>query len=608
MTSLLGRAPVVVLVVSLVARAAAQDDQPLDFREAAGAAPLWTAASPSDSLDLSTVVHRLHPSIFLVGTAEAGHGTAFVISQQHRLLATNAHVADIMHATGGEMVAIANGTAHAYQVAEAFYHPGVRRIVGNIAVRTPDPHRGDVYPESPDVAVLRLAPGDELPPAIPLAEPGDLAELLAKPVAMLGYPGHDTECWPAVGQKAEATFRQGVICRITDFTNDVNAPSRQLQFVQHSMASWPGFSGSPIFLPNGHVIALNNCGTTKKLGERITSLAWGVRVDCVWELLKQHGLWNEVSIAARPEDVDVDRYSQPDPAAQSLAEAQRLVAEARIDLMRDDVQAAVDKCNAAAEKAPNLTAVYDVRCIAYNFYATHKIKARNAEAKRYFEYALKDALRAAELEPTSVDHYLDVAVGQLNAANADAPAGEFYASTKILELADELLKVEGLRARDRAYAYRVRALAQGWSGGALDDIGQAIETDPWIPQNYTTLATYWQLHGDAAAQTKALEKARTLSAAIADSDQAWLAATSVDDNRRHGDEARRQAERACEATQYKWWSALRALAAAQAETGEFESAVEYARKAMEAAPDDEAGAIGRQLRSYRRRQPWREEP
>src|SRR5690606_16219399 len=153
---------------------------------------------------------------------------------------------------------------------------------------------------------------------------------------------------------------------------------------------------------------------------------------------------------------------------------------ARIDLMRDEVQAAVAKCNQAAEKAPNLTAIYDARCIAYNFYANHKIKIRNAESKRYFEYALKDAMRAAELEPASVDHYLDLAVCEINVANVAAPAGQFYEVPAAIKLANAVIEADGVRDRDLAYAYRTRAFAKAWSSDALADIEKAIEVDPWI--------------------------------------------------------------------------------------------------------------------------------
>ncbi len=273
--------------------------------------PLWEPVPVSDSNDLSHLVHRLHPSIFLVGGPE-GRGTAWVLSKENRLLATNAHVADLFYSGGGKMYAIGNGTSKAYEVEKVFYHPGVLREVGDLSIRMSDPTKGEVNPSSPDVAVLKLAPGEDLPDAIPLATPEELhADLLAKTCGMLGYPGHDTTAWPRLGEKVEASFHTGVVCRVSDFDNDVNVPDDRLQFVQHSMASFPGFSGSPIFLANGHVIALNNSGGTVKHGSVTAQLSFGVRVDCLWECIKQNQLWNQVAISGDPSIVDVDRFAAP---------------------------------------------------------------------------------------------------------------------------------------------------------------------------------------------------------------------------------------------------------------------------------------------------------
>jgi tetratricopeptide (TPR) repeat protein len=587
--------------------ALAADTQPFDFRPSSGSVPLWTEAPPADSLDLSQIVRELRGSVFLVGTPDVGKGTAFVISQENRLLATNAHVADIMFESGGEMLAIANGTARTYKVIERYYHPGVRRLVENQAVRTSDPARGEVYPESPDVAVLRVAEGEELPAAISLATPDEIQDLLARPVAMMGFPGHDTRTWPVIGQKAQATFRQGVICRVTDFFNDVDAPDNQLQFLQHSMANWFGFSGSPIFMKNGHVVALNNSGTTKKRGDLITSLAFGVRVDCLWELLKAHSLLSQVAVQADPGSIDVERFSQPDATEQKLNKAKRLVAEAKIAVMRDDFLNAVHKCNEAIDLMPNLTVAYDTRHNAYNLYVNRVVNARNAEAKKYFEWALEDAKTAARLEPTSVDHFLDDSMSTLNVLNVDAPLGSFYEAPKEVQRITKLLETEGIRDRDKSYAYRVRAIAKAWSGDALDDIKSAIKADPFIPQAYRTLATYYQLHGNPEGERDARAVAAKIAEAIADSDQAWLAATSRDENNRNGEDARRLAKKACEATEYKWWGSLRSLAAAYAELGQFDQAAEYARKALDVAPDDEADQIQKQLRFYRHQAAWRED-
>ena len=43
------------------------------------------------------------PSVFLVGKPDVGTGTAFLISKKNRLLATNAHVADIFNKGTGEI-------------------------------------------------------------------------------------------------------------------------------------------------------------------------------------------------------------------------------------------------------------------------------------------------------------------------------------------------------------------------------------------------------------------------------------------------------------------------------------------------------------------------
>ena len=81
--------------------------------------------------------------------------------------------------------------------------------------------------------------------------------MIAKPVGMVGYPGYNSG-FPTPGDSAKATMQDGIINRVTDFSGNASAPSGRLQFVQHSAPSFGGFSGSPLFLPNGRVIAINN--------------------------------------------------------------------------------------------------------------------------------------------------------------------------------------------------------------------------------------------------------------------------------------------------------------------------------------------------------------
>ncbi|HEX3869765.1 MAG TPA: hypothetical protein VHV77_04985, partial [Pirellulales bacterium] len=81
-------------------------------------------------------------------------------------------------------------------------------------------------------------------------------------------------------------------------------------------------------------------------------------------------------------------------------------------------------------------------------------------------------------------------------------------------------------------------------------------------------------------------------------ERAWLLATCPDDEFRDGREALASATRACELTKWKAWGFLDTLAAAQAECGEFDSAVETQQKAIDLAPDHERADLKSRLDLY----------
>ncbi len=597
----------VALLAALLPAAARAQGVPAKSGGAKGSAPppLWSQPDPAEALDLKEMVRRLEQSILLVGDGDSSTGTAWVLSQEHRLLATNAHVADIFHEANGHMVAMINGDDRTFRIEETIYHPGVRRLAGEITFRSTDASAGGVYTASPDVAILRVAPGDALPPALAMATPEELYDLSYESVAMLGFPGHDTKGWPEPGHVPGASFRVGHISRVSDFLNDVTLPAPFLQQLQHSMPSWGGFSGSPIFLTNGHVVGLHNAGATLSRGTRVESLQFGIRVDCLWELVKHAGLWDQVDVSAEPTSVDIDRFSLPDPAAPLISEVRRLLARARIDLNRHDERAAIEKCEAARKIIPNYAPTFDVLSNAYSFLAVYKFKPRSPEAIQCYEASWESTKLALKLEP-SYDHNLDEAVAAMNVVNAKAPSG-YRPFPEAIEGLDKIIALEHIRNRDRAYAYRARALALGFSRESQADLESAIRTDPWIPQNYSTLAVFWDHHRNPAKAKKARDRFTAISAADADSEQAWLAATSIDDDSRNGPFAKQLAEKACRATQSRWWKPLRSLAAAHAENGDYDAAAKFAQQALDLAPPEEAGAIRRQLARYASREPWRED-
>ena len=90
---------------------------------------------------------------------------------------------------------------------------------------------------------------------------------------------------------------------------------------------------------------------------------------------------------------------------------------------------------------------------------------------------------------------------------------------------------------------------------------------------------------------------------------AWVLATSPDAKLRDGKRAVQLAAEACQATDYKLAYILSTLAAAYAETGDFDSAVKWAAKAVELADKDQkdqSAELKKELESYRAKKPWRE--
>jgi len=87
---------------------------------------------------------------------------------------------------------------------------------------------------------------------------------------------------------------------------------------------------------------------------------------------------------------------------------------------------------------------------------------------------------------------------------------------------------------------------------------------------------------------------------------AWVLATSPDDKLRDGKRAIRLATEACETTDYKLAHVLSTLAAAYAETGDFDSAVQWSTKAVELDDKEHGDEIKKELESYKAKKPWRE--
>ena len=86
----------------------------------------------------------------------------------------------------------------------------------------------------------------------------------------------------------------------------------------------------------------------------------------------------------------------------------------------------------------------------------------------------------------------------------------------------------------------------------------------------------------------------------------WVLATSTVDELRDGQRSLELAQKACEVTEYKLPHVISTLAAAHAELGNFEQAIEWSTKAVELEDPDRQEQLERELESYRNDKPWRE--
>lgn len=88
---------------------------------------------------------------------------------------------------------------------------------------------------------------------------------------------------------------------------------------------------------------------------------------------------------------------------------------------------------------------------------------------------------------------------------------------------------------------------------------------------------------------------------------AWTLATSPADEVRDGRRAVELATKACDVTGYKNSNLLDTLAAAFAETGDFESASQFAQKALDLATEDaDSQEAAAHLETFKNRRPWRD--
>jgi len=181
----------------------------------------------------------------------------------------------------------------------------------------------------------------------------------------------------------------------------------------------------------------------------------------------------------------------------------------------------------------------------------------------------------------------------VNRANAWLKKGEL---DRAIADYDDAIRLEPKNAED----YRFRGIA--WAkmdnqDKAIVDLDEAIRLDPRDSSAYRWRGRAYVYKGDnERALADYNEAARLIpNDAWTQDARAWLLATIPDEKLRDGKKAVEAARKACELSEEKVASYLDTLAAAYAETGDFDQAVEWERKAMDLTEPD-----GRRDRGLRR--------
>lgn len=413
------------------------------------------ADEPKFSPSLAQATRMLRPGVFLVGAEKVGHGSAWVISKKHRLLATNAHVADMFFkAKPGQFKAKMNGSDMIYGVDKVWFHPGVQRFPTrdeNLAIRSDNVKVGPVCPLGPDVAVLQLSgQGPELPIELSMAGPDVVFDLQALPVAILGFPGHDTIAWEKV-KRAQATFHEGTVSRVTDFKLDGGAVPEQSQCLQYSMQSFSGFSGSPIYLASGQVVGLHNMSRTADAkGSR--QIAHGVRIDALWELLHHHRLVDKVPVPLPAQKLLLKRWIEPDPNWEIYRTVNKLVQEAEFHCFSAlEPWKAIDKCDEALKIYPRYGVAYLVRSYAHNnFYV--QLGNQNKDRLNHLQKALDDYKSFKAMTPADRLLVNDHRHGATLMINLSFANNDKKLCLEAIDTLDRILAIKDLATFERAGA------------------------------------------------------------------------------------------------------------------------------------------------------------
>ncbi|MBI83104.1 MAG: hypothetical protein CMJ81_07905 [Planctomycetaceae bacterium] len=287
-------------------------------------------------------------------------------------------------------------------------------------------------------------------------------------------------------------------------------------------------------------------------------------------------------------------------------------------LNQGEFENAIKHLDRAIEAAPRSQTVYLLRANAH-------------AAAKNFKAAIEDVNKSIEIDPTGAAPYLvrsqlrlqieefDLALADVNRALELAPRSNrsrllrisiYVSQGKLGEAIADLQELarrhpENLELKIQlADLYRLDRQPDA----TLDLYDKILAADPENMHAHRGRADALLNVGKQAQAIKSYEAA--LKLAPEDSgilnNLAWVLATSPDDQLRNGQRSLELATRACEVTEYQAAHILSTLAAAHAELGNFDKAIENSTQAVENGSEEMKGQLQKELDSYQQNQPWRE--
>jgi tetratricopeptide (TPR) repeat protein len=167
-------------------------------------------------------------------------------------------------------------------------------------------------------------------------------------------------------------------------------------------------------------------------------------------------------------------------------------------------------------------------------------------------------------------------------------------------------------AHDDDEAFHCRAVC--WAAKreydkAIADYDEAIRIKPDLAITYRNRSNVWIHKKEYDKAIADYTEAIRLEPKNADdyNELAWLWATCPSEKYRDGKRAVETATKACELSEWKEANKIGTLAAAHAESGDFDKAVEWEEKAHKLYSDDDKKKWGKLLDLYKLKKPYRDE-